>query len=186
MKLVYDKSYWADYYGGSYADTFHYGFPLERILAAWDSVFAGRPRSFADIGCGPGHTLALASKLMPGADVWGVEVQDIPERERVHANITIGDFLDLSKDLKPAEFLYSSCSMYVPWKDQPYFISECLRLATKAVCFPNVYLEDGQGIPDDPLRKVIYTSREAFSRGIEGVAGWRRAPGSHDLFYRST
>mgnify|MGYP000428948802 CR=1 FL=1 len=187
MKLVYDQNYWNDYYGGSYATTFQYGYPLESILAScWDRVFTDRPKSFADIGSGPGHTLVVAQSLLPNADLYGVEVQDIPTKDLAHDKVIIGDFLEMSKDLKPVDLLYCSCSMYVPWEDQPYFISEVLRLAKKAACFPNVYLTDGQGIPEDMHRKVIYRDKETFAKGIESVGGWKRLVGKYDFFHRNT
>jgi len=177
MKLVYDKSYWDNYYDGTYEDTFQYGFPLDRILSTcWDKVFKERPSSFADIGSGPGHTLIVAERLMPNAEIYGVEAQTLPDI--VHKGVVLADFLEVSKTLKPVDFLYVACSMYIPWHSQEYFISEVLRLTKKAVCFANVYLTDGEGIPEDSLRKVIYKDRESFAQAIP----WKRISGKYDFF----
>jgi len=183
MKLVYDKRYWDDYYGGTYEDTFHYAFPLDRVLKDfWGKIYKEPPKSFADIGCGPGYTLQVAEKLLPGAKIWGIEVQDLPEF--VHPGVIKGDFLDLCSDLEPVDFLYCACSMYLSWDQQEHLIEECLRLATKAVVFANVYLEDGEGIPEDMHRKVIYSTRDAFAQYIESK-GWRKAPGLYDFYTRA-
>lgn len=183
MKLKYDPEYFHDYYDGPYDQTFHYGFHLEDILkSCWDKLYKERPQSFADIGSGPGQTLQVAEKLLPGAKVYGVEVQELPET--AHKGVIIGDFLDISKTLEPVDLLYCACSMYVPWSQQDFFLKEALRLSKKAVCFANVYLTDRSGIPADSQRRVIYSSRQAFAEEVEAQGGWRVLPGPYDFFFR--
>jgi hypothetical protein len=188
MKLVYDQEYYDDYYNGPYDETFHYGFHLDDILiSCWDNIYKDRPKSFADIGSGPGQTLRIAEQVIPGADpLYGVECQEIPQDKIVHKNVIIGDFLEISKKLEPVDLLYCACSMYIDWCNQPYFIEEILRLSKKAVCFANVYLSDRRGIPADSQRCVIYRSRQTFAEGIESFGGWKSMPGLYDFFYSTS
>jgi len=68
--MKYSATYFDDYYDGPYEDTFHYGFPLDRILKKeWASCFKEPPKSFADLGCGCGQTLLKARELLPDADL---------------------------------------------------------------------------------------------------------------------
>jgi SAM-dependent methyltransferase len=184
MKLLYEPAYWENYYGGTYEDTFQYAFPLDRVLSVyWDKVFKYPPRSFADVGCGPGHTLCVAERLLPGATpLWGIEVQELPQWK--HRGVVCGDFMEMSERLEPVDLLYCSCSMYIPWADQERFISECLRLAKRAVVFANVYLSDKEGIPEDMHRKVIYKDRDSFAKAIGRYAGWQKMPGFYDFYYK--
>lgn len=184
MKLVYDPNYWNDYYGGSYDSTFRFGFDLLYLLKnGWDQAFEELPTSFADIGCGPGHTLVEARRLLgDDARIYGVEVQKIPDNE-VKAPIIFGDFMELYHRLDPVDLLYVSCSMYVPWREQEEFLHACCSLAAKAAYFANLYIEDGRGIPPDALRVTIYKDRLGFQKAIESL-GLRRAKGRLDLFVK--
>jgi len=186
MKLVYDKSYWDQYYGASYEETFRYGFNFKKVLdQCWTPVFGNTPpQSFADIGCGPGQTLNEAEKLLGSkARVYGVEVQDIPPERVVSDKILFGDFLEIHDKLDPVDLLYVACSMYVPWDEQEVFLKACLTLTKKACWFANVYLTDRDGIPEDPHRVVIYKSRPQFAECL-GSMGWKKYGVEHDFFYK--
>lgn len=162
MEIKYTQSYWDNYYNGSYETTYKYGFNLYRALNLWKKTFKELPVSFADIGCGPGYILRDIQNIIPEIKLYGVEVQNIPKERCVSNRIIFGDFIKMASKLEPVNLLYVSCSMYIPWKDQEQFLRKCVALANKAVIFGNLYLEDGKGIPEDSLRKVIYRSRKGF------------------------
>jgi len=186
VKLTYDKDYWDDYYEGPYADTFSYGFNLKGIIySCWKPLFKELPTSFLDIGCGPGHTLQVADGLFPNAHIKGIEIQEIPANEIVHPGVKIANFMEVSSSLEPVDFVYASCSMYIPWEEQEEFIGEVLRLAKKAVCFANIYLTDRDAIPNDILRQVIYKDAASFAKAIEATGSFKKSTtGSYDFFYR--
>ena len=185
MKLVYDPNYWNDYYGGSYDSTFRFGFDLFYLLKnGWDQVFDERPKSFADIGCGPGHTLVEARRLLgDDARVYGVEVQQIPNN-KIKAPIIFGDFMELYHRLEPVDLLYVSCSMYIRWDEMMEFLNACCRLSNHAIYFANLYLEDGRGIPSDTLRTTIYRDRIGFQHVIESISVFHRIGGHLDFFIK--
>lgn len=181
MRLKYDQEYWDNYYDGSYEDTFHYGFQLDGALNCWNNLYKESPKSFLDIGCGPGYTLQAAEKYIP--KVSGIECQEIPKKDLVHPNVIIGNFLDISKTIEPVDLVYCACTMYIPWNEQAYFLAEAMRLAKKAIVFPNAYLFES-GIPDDKLRTVLYTSRRDFKSGIESLGNWKKYGTMYEFFYR--
>jgi len=172
--LSFNQEYWDNYYGGPYEETFALAFPLRLILTSlWPRFFDEAPESFADIGCGTGHTLQLAEQILPDdAFVYGVECQKIPEERVVHSSVLFGDFLDVSHQLPAVDLLYVSCSMYIPWDKQREFLTECVRLTKKAVVFANLYLEDGVSIPYDCLRKTIYKDRKGFHTIMDNYFGF--------------
>jgi len=161
--MKYSKAYWDNYYDGTYETTYAQGFPIERILDDWHDQYDEPPISFADIGCGLGHTLAKARTLLPDVKlIYGVEAQNIPDDRIASDGIIFGDFLDLYHQLPAVDLLYVACSMYIPWEKQEEFIAAAMSLAKKAVVFSNVYLTDRDGIPQDILRTTIYNSRSIF------------------------
>jgi len=162
--MKYSPSYFDNYYSGTYEDTFHFAFPLERILnKEWSACYKDMPTSFADIGCGLGHTLLEARRLLPKAEViYGVEYQDIPKERVVAKDIIFGDFMEVYPQLPVVDLLYVACSMYIPYSEQEKFLTAISSLARKAVIFANVYIEDGKAIPKDNLRTTIYKSRQSF------------------------
>jgi SAM-dependent methyltransferase len=177
MKITvtsYSPEYWDNYYSGAYEETFHFGFPLERILnKEWASQYQTPPRSFADIGCGCGQTLLKARELIPKADIiYGIEKQEIPTDRIASKDIIFGDFLDIYRQLPQVDLVYVSCSMYIPWPKQDEFLVAVTALARKAIVFANLYLEDGRAIPQDQLRQVIYKSRSGFTRAM-GTLGFK-------------
>jgi len=185
MQLIYDKNYWQNYYDGPYDETFHYGFHLEDIyVTCWKNIYKDPPKSFADIGCGPGQTLKVAQDLFPNAQIYGLEIQQIPATDIVHPGVKFGDFLEESHKLAPVDFLYCACTMYIPWNKQAQFLEEVLRLTKKAVCFANIYLTDRDHIPDDGQRLVLYKSRPSFVQSIEATGSFKSVPGPYDFFYR--
>lgn len=177
--LKYSAEYWDNYYSGPYEDTFGKAFNPIFLL----SFFKKKPKSFADIGCGPGQTLVAMEKATPLKEIYGVECQQIPKERLVHNNIIFGDFLQLYKKLPAVEFLYISCSMYIPWEFQTEFLNACLSLSTYGIYFANVYLEDEFSIPEDSLRKVIYRDRESFHNYIE-KGGFKAVDSHYDFFIR--
>ena len=179
--MTYSASYFDNYYDGSYEETFHFGFPLERILnKEWASQFQVQPRSFADIGCGCGQTLIKARELLPKAEIiYGVENQEIPTDRIVSKDLIIGDFMEIYPQLPQVDLLYVACSMYIPWSKQEEFLLATTTLARKALVFANLYLEDGRAIPKDQLRQVIYKSRSSFARAMESLGF--RSTGSRSL-----
>jgi len=180
----YSQEYWDSYYGGPYETTYKYGFPLARIIEReWAAVYSEPPRSFADIGCGPGHTLIEAQSLLPpNALVYGVEIQQLPEARTVSKNIYFGDFMTIYPQLPKVDLLYVACSMYIPWDKQAEFLVATLALAGKAVVFANVYLEDGLSIPDDSMRRSIYRDRDSFRKAAEAMGYSFRGSRSMDFF----
>jgi len=174
--IAYSPEYWDNYYSGSYEETFHFGFPLERILKKeWASQFQAPPRSFADIGCGCGQTLLRARELLPKAEIiYGVENQEIPTDRIASKDLIIGDFMEIYPQLPQVDLLYVSCSMYIKWKDQLHFLTECLNLAKKAITFANVYISDGTAIPQDSLRCVIYKDPQSFASAIGKIGNWKQ------------
>ena len=179
--MTYSASYFDNYYSGPYEETFHFGFPLERILnKEWASHFQVPPRSFADIGCGCGQTLIKARELLPKAEIiYGVENQEIPTERNVSKDLIIGDFMEIYPQLPQVDLLYVACSMYIPWSKQEEFLLATTTLARKALVFANLYLEDGRAIPKDQLRQVIYKSRSSFARAMESLGF--RSTGSRSL-----
>ena len=184
--MKYSSSYFDTYYDGPYETTFHYGFPLARILRReWASCFPRPPQSFADIGCGCGQTLLTARELLPNLDVvYGVECQDIPKDRVVSKDVIFGDFMDMYPQLPAVDLLYVSCSMYIPWIQQQEFLTACIALAKKAVVFANIYVEDGLAIPADSLRTVIYKSRNDF-HAVMGALGFRAVDSNNIDFFVS-
>lgn len=164
--MTYSTEYFDNYYDGAYEETYHFGFPLERILKKeWDSKFKEPPRSFADIGCGCGQTLVRARELLPKAEIiYGVENQEIPSERIASKDVIFGDIMDIYPQLPQVDLLYVACSMYIRWQRQEEFLTAMVALAKKAIVFANLYLEDGKAIPQDQLRSVIYRSRSGFSR----------------------
>jgi len=186
VNLEYSANYWDNYYGGSYEDTYQRGFSMDLLMVEWGKNFENKPKSFADIGCGPGQTLKEAeSALGSDARVYGVEVQPLPPARVVSDKIIFANFLDIYKRLDPVDLLYVACSMYIPWGEQEHFLKACLGLADRAVCFANVYLEDGDGIPDDEFRAVIYRDRDSFSNAIESLGDFVRVCDNRDFFIRT-
>jgi len=169
MPLQYSQEYWDNYYDGPYEKTFNSGFYLDLILKkCYRPVFGKNPVSFADIGCGPGQTLNEAQRLLgPSAKVYGVECQEIPPERQTSPNIIFGNFLEIYKKLEPVDLLYVACSMYIPWDQQAEFVNAARQLTKKAAIFANVYLTDKYNIPQDPLRKVIYKSRDSFGAAVK-------------------
>jgi hypothetical protein len=167
----YSSSYFDDYYGGSYESTYHYGFPLDRILnKEWATQYKKPPQSFADIGCGCGQTLQVARQLLPKAElIYGVECQEIPNERVVSKGIVFGNFMDIYQQLPAVDLLYVSCSMYIPWNQQQEFLTATCALARRAIVFANLYVEDGRAIPHDSLRAVIYKSRAGFNQAMEAL-----------------
>jgi len=186
--MKYSASYFDNYYDGSYEDTFHYGFPLDRILKKeWASCVKEPPKSFADLGCGCGQTLLKARELLPDADlIYGVECQEIPTERVVSKDVIFGDFMDIYPQLPAVDLLYVACSMYIPWSQQEEFLTACVTLAKKAMVFANIYVEDGRAVPNDTLREVIYKSRIGFHKAIE-MLGFRSVKsGNIDFFINDT
>jgi len=182
--MTYSASYFDSYYDGSYEDTFHFAFPLERILnKEWASQYQTPPRSFADIGCGCGQTLLKARELIPKADIiYGIEKQEIPTDRIASKDLIIGDFMEIYPQLPQVDLLYVSCSMYIPWPRQEEFLVAATTLARKAIVFANLYLEDGRSIPKDQLRQVIYNSRSGFTRAMETLGFKNIGSRSIDFF----
>jgi trans-aconitate methyltransferase len=183
VDIAYTPSYWDNYFNGSYEDTYRYGFSVEDIIEAWQQSFKELPKSFADIGCGPGQVVRDFSNHVKDAKVYGVEVQPIPRNRCVSDKIIFGDFLKIHQKLEPVDLLYVSCSMYVPWEEQEQFLHACAALAEKAVHFGNVYIEDERHIPEDELRKIIYRSRTGF-RDYMANLGFERPLKYKDFFVR--
>lgn len=182
--MTYSSSYFDNYYDGSYEDTFHFAFPLERIVyKEWATQYQNPPKSFADIGCGCGQTLLKAREILPKADVvYGVEKQEIPAERIVSKDVILGDFMDIYPQLPQVDLLYVSCSMYIPWTQQEEFLAATTALARKAIVFANLYLEDGRAIPQDQLRQIIYKSRSGFTRALESFGFRSTGSRSIDFF----
>lgn len=169
--MKYSPAYFDNYYSGSYEDTYHFAFPLDRILKKeWSACYKEMPTSFADIGCGLGHTLLEARNLLPKAEViYGVEYQEIPADRAVSKDIVFGDVMEIYLQLPVVDLLYVACSMYIPWNQQSEFLTAMAGLARKAIVFANVYIEDGRSIPKDHLRTSIYKSRQAFKNVMKSL-----------------
>jgi len=186
MKLKYSKSYYDNYYNGSYEETYRFAFSPERLLELYSNGVGGKPTSFADIGCGPGQTLEDMGMCLPeGSLIYGVESQQIPKDRQASGKILFDDFMT-ADNLKPVDLLYVSCSMYIPWEEQENFIHKCLNLANKAVCFANVYLSDRDLIPYDSERLAIYKSKASFEKAIESIGGWKSLSPVTDFFLRTS
>lgn len=172
--MKFSPEYWNNYYGGRYEETYKLGFPLAKILKKdWANFYQDLPQSFADIGCGLGHTLIEAqSLLLPNSLIYGVEYQEMPQERTVAQNIYLGDFMKIYPQLPQVDLLYVSCSMYIPFPQQLEFLTAAVSLAKKALVFANVYLEDGSAIPEDLLRKSIYRDRKGF-RSVMGSLGFK-------------
>jgi len=176
VNSTYDANYWDFYYDGKYENTFQYGFNFPLILTTWKKEISETklPNSFFDIGCGLGHTLIEAEKRLPNAFVYGIEIQKIPKERVVNKNVMFGDFLEVHEMLTPADLVYVSCSMYIPWEQMAEFLKASVDLTLKAIVFANLYLEDGTGIPSDKLRQSIFTNRAKFKDYMTTTFGLKK------------
>lgn len=167
MAIPYTPEYWNEYYGGRYEDTCMFGLSnVQRLLR--ERSF----KSFLDIGCGPGQSLAVAQKILgPDALVYGIEIQPIPEARRIpDTMILTADFLTcLKRGLPKVDFVYATCSMYIPWDEQDEFLEGALLFAKDTIAFGNVYDTHQSKWPRDILRKISYPSIPWFVGKIREI-----------------